>query len=146
MPTKTEEQQLASDLRTVIRRLIMKLRSKSDVNGKLSLTEHSTLSLLDHHKELTPSELATMEKITTQSMSQIINHLVELEYINRKPSKTDKRKSIITLSKKGQQVLYTVRDERDIWLSKALKETCSAQELQLLQKAINSLTKLVNYD
>jgi DNA-binding MarR family transcriptional regulator len=138
--------QLASDLRTVLTRLIKKLRSKSETGGKLSLTERSTIALLDLHKELLPSELAAMEKITTQSMSQILNHLFELGYITRRISTTDKRKSIITLSKAGQNVLHKVRNERDEWLNKALKETCTAKELEVLQRAITPLTKLVDFD
>ena len=138
--------QLASDFRTVVTRLIKKLRVKSETGAKLSLTERSTLGLLDLHKELLPSELAAMEKITTQSMSQILNHLLELGYINRRISKTDKRKSIITLSKTGQSVLNKVRNERDEWLNKALQETCSAKELDILRRAIVPLTKLVDFD
>ena len=138
--------QLASDLRTVLTRLIKKLRSKSETGGKLSLTERSTIALLDLHKELLPSELAAMEKITTQSMSQILNHLSELGYITRRISTSDKRKSIITLSKAGQNILHKVRNERDEWLNKALKETCTAKELEVLQRAITPLTKLVDFD
>src|SRR5664279_4149998 len=112
--------QLASDLRTVITRLIKKLRNKSVTSGTLSLTERSTIALLDQHKELLPNELAAMEKITTQSMSQILNHLLELGYITRKVSKTDKRKSIISLSKTGRHTLYKLRNEREEWLNTAL--------------------------
>ncbi len=85
--------QLASDLRIVISRLVKKLRSRSSVGDKLSLTERSVIKLLDQRKELLPSELAAMEKVTTQSMSQILNHLFALGYIRRKTSDTDKRKS-----------------------------------------------------
>ena len=106
MENTQNSQQLASDLRTVITRLIKKLRNKSTTSEKLSLTERSTISLLDRHRELLPSELAAMEKITTQSMSQILNHLLELGYIVRRVSPTDKRKVIISLSKAGQHILY----------------------------------------
>src|SRR5580700_8392749 len=133
---ETTEQQLASELRTVIVRLIKKLRVKSETAGLLSLTERSTRPLLDQQQTILPSELAAMEKITTQSMSQILNHLSELGYIHRKISKTDKRKSIISLSKAGQNTLYKLRNERDEWLSKALKETCSAKEQEILRRAI----------
>jgi DNA-binding MarR family transcriptional regulator len=138
--------QLASDLRMVITRLIKKLRNKSTANEKLSLTERSTLWLLDQHKELLPSELAAMEKITTQSMSQILSHLLELGYIRRRVSGTDKRKSIISLSQSGQDILYKVRNERDEWLNKALQETCSPEELGLLRLALLPLTRLVDFD
>ena len=146
MTTRSTEYQLANELRTVIRRLIMKLRSNTEGIVKMSLTEHSTLALLDHHKELLPSELAAMEKITTQSMSQILNNLSQMGYINRRISRTDKRKSIISLSKTGQLVLNKVRGERDEWMAKALKETCTPKEIVLLKKAIVPLTKLVDYE
>lgn len=138
--------QLASDLRLVITRLIKKLRVKSETGAMLSLTERSTLALLDQHKELLPSELAAMEKITTQSMSQILNKLLESGYISRKISATDKRKSIITLTKAGQNTLYKVRNERDEWLNKALGEVCTDREKNMLRSAISPLTKLVNYE
>jgi DNA-binding MarR family transcriptional regulator len=141
-----QSRQLASDLRMVITRLIKKLRIKSTTGEKLSLTERSTIALLDQHKELLPNELAAMEKITTQSMSQILNHLLDLGYITRRISKTDKRKSIITLSKTGQNILYKVRNERDEWLKKALQETCSSKEQEMLRRVIVPLTRLVDFD
>jgi len=145
----TEEQntlQLASDLRMVVARLTKKLRSQSTTSGEMSLTERSTLVLLDRHKELLPSELAAMEKITTQSMSQVLNHLLELGYIVRKASETDKRKVLISLSKAGQHILNKVRNERDEWLNKALQATCTAKEQEILRRAIAPLTKLVDFD
>ncbi|MGI4805704.1 MAG: MarR family winged helix-turn-helix transcriptional regulator [Janthinobacterium lividum] len=138
--------QLASELRMVITRLIKKLRSKASASDKLSLTERSTIVLLDQHKELFPNELAAMEKVTTQSMSQILNHLVELGYINRRISNTDRRKAIISLSEKGQQMLHQVRNERDEWLNRALAETCSAEEQEILRQALSPLTKLVDFN
>ena len=101
---KQSDIQLASELRTVVTRLIKKLRKHSVTGMALSLTERSTLSLLDQYGELLPNELASMEKITNQSMSQILNHLAELGYINRRTSKEDMRKSIISLSAKNFSV------------------------------------------
>ncbi len=86
------------------------------------------MALLDQHKQLLPSELAAIEKITTQSMSQILKSLLELDYISRSASKTDKRKANISLSKAGQEILYKVRNERDEWLKKALEEICTVRK------------------
>lgn len=112
----------------------------------LSLTERSTISLLDQHKELLPNELAAMEKITNQSMSQILNHLFELGYINRRVSNEDKRKSIISLSESGAAVLKQVRSERDSWLYQAITNICSPEEINLLKKALIPLSRLVDYE
>lgn len=146
MIPEQKNQQLATDLRTVITRLIKKLRNKSATSANLSLTERSTMALLDQHKQLLPSELAAIEKITTQSMSQILNHLLALGYISRIASKTDKRKANISLSKTGRETLYKVRNERDEWLNKALEEICTHKEKDLLRNAIEPLTKLVDFE
>ncbi len=146
MNTSNTDLQLATELRTTVSRLIKKLRNKSVSSEQLSLTERSTLALLDQHKELLPNELAAMEKITRQSMSQILNHLHQLGYIIKKTHDTDNRKTIISLSREGQNILYKVRNERDEWLQKALQETCSAKEQELIRKALAPLTKLVDFD
>ncbi|MBK0380007.1 MarR family winged helix-turn-helix transcriptional regulator [Mucilaginibacter segetis] len=143
--SEIKNEQLASDLRTVTTRLIKKLRKKSATGSQLSLTERSTMSLL-YKGEYLPSELAAMEKITNQSMSQILSHLLELGYITRTASITDKRKVLISLSAEGEKTLLRVRSERDEWIKKAVAETCDAEEQELLRKAIITLTKLVDFD
>ncbi|HEY2726659.1 MAG TPA: helix-turn-helix domain-containing protein, partial [Parafilimonas sp.] len=90
---KQSDTELVSEIRTAITRLVKKLRKHSVTGMALSLTERSVMGLLQQEGELLPNELAAMEKITGQSMSQILNHLSELGYINRRSSKEDKRKS-----------------------------------------------------
>jgi len=140
------QHQYVSELRTVVARLIKKLRKESATGQHLSLTERSTMGLLYRDTALLPSELAAMEKITTQSMSTILNHLLELGYITRTASKTDKRKVIISLTKTGENVLLQVRNERDEWLTKAIEATCSKEEQDLLKRAIIPLTKIIDFE
>ena len=137
--------QLASDLRTVLGRLIKKLRKESPTGLQLSLTERSTMSQLNQHEALLPSELAAIEMITNQSMSQVLNHLLELGYIIRTPSETDKRKVNISLSKEGKTTLLRFRQERNEWLANAIAEACTPEEQILLKQAIAPLTKLVEF-
>ncbi len=143
---KQSDIQLSSEMRTVLTRLIKKLRKQSVTGMALSLTERSTMSLLQQEGELLPNELAAMEKITSQSMSQILNHLFELGYINRRSSKEDKRKSFISLSAKGNAVLNQVRSERDNWLYRALAQSCTSAEIDTLKKALIPLKKLVDFE
>jgi len=141
-----ETRKLASELRNTITRLTKKLRKQSSTGEKLSLTQRSTLALLDQYKQLLPTELAAMEHITTQSMSQVLSHLLELGYITRTVSETDKRKVIITLSDLGRSILYKVRNEREEWLNKALNEVCTPEERDTLKKALGPLSKLVDFE
>jgi DNA-binding MarR family transcriptional regulator len=143
---KNKDLMLASDLRTVVSRLVKKLRKESVTGQQLSLTERSTMGLLYQNKQLLPTELAAMEKITNQSMSQIMNHLLELGYINRTASETDKRKVIISLTEAGERTLLQVQSERDMWLARAITETCNDEEIDLLRQALVPLIKLVNFE
>jgi DNA-binding MarR family transcriptional regulator len=145
MMASTLDIQLASDLRTVAVRLVKKLRKESVTGQQLSLTERSSMSLLQQHDKLLPSELAAMEKITNQSMSQVLNHLLELGYISRRASETDGRKVFISLTPQGVQTLSQVRAERDEWLLRAMTETCSAEDVLILKQALGPLTKLVDF-
>ena len=137
--------QFSSELRTVVARLIKKLRKEAVTGQQLSLTERSTLALLLQQDGLLPSELAAMEKITNQYMSQILSHLLELGLIIRTNSETDKRKVIISLTEAGQQIILQARNERDEWLAEAIKETCTDEEQEILKKAIIPLTKIVDF-
>ncbi|MFI5162144.1 MAG: MarR family winged helix-turn-helix transcriptional regulator [Sphingobacteriales bacterium] len=137
--------QLATDLRTVVTRLVKKLRKESVTGQQLSLTERSTMALLHQNKSLLPSELASMEKITNQSMSQVLSYLHGLGYISRTASDTDKRKVLISLTELGEQTILQMRSERDKWLVNAIAETCNEDEVLLLKQLIGSLTKLVDF-
>ncbi len=138
--------QQATALRTVLTRLIKKLRKESASGQQLSLTERSTMALLQQYKKLLPSELASMEKITNQSMSSVLNHLYTLGYITRTNSEKDRRKVYIALSIVGEQVLTKVRSERDEWLAKAIHESCTEEEQEWLWRALVPLKKLVDFE
>ena len=137
--------ELAAELRTVVTRMIKKLRKESATSQQLSLTERTTMALLQNGGML-PSELAASEKITNQSMSGILNHLLELGYIVRTASETDKRKVLITLTEEGINAILKVRSERDQWLTKAIEATCTPEEQELLKLAIIPLTKIIDFE
>jgi DNA-binding MarR family transcriptional regulator len=140
-----QDLEFASELRTAIVRLIKKLRKHSPTGEKLSLTERSTMALLHQHKAMLPSELAAVEMITNQSMSQVLNNLSDMDYIIRIPSETDKRKINISLSAKGEEILLQFFHERDEWLLKTIKEVCNEEEQLLLKQVIGPLNKIIDF-
>jgi DNA-binding MarR family transcriptional regulator len=146
MPDQSDTLHLAAELRTVVSRLMKKLRNHSQTHSSLSLTERSVVKLLAKNGQMLPSELAAQEKVTTQSMSQILSHLAELGYITRQRSATDKRKVLIGLSAVGEALIPAVHQETDEWLHQALQKTCSAEELARLRQTLPALTKLVDFD
>jgi DNA-binding MarR family transcriptional regulator len=136
--------EVASHLRITIHRLVKLLRRQTNNDSDLSLTERSTMGSLYNHGELAASALAQMEKVTTQSMSQIINHLYELNYIHKTPSEEDKRKILLSLTTEGKAFVEDSRQRKQEWLAHALHEKVSPAEKDLLMEALKIMTKLID--
>jgi DNA-binding MarR family transcriptional regulator len=143
-PASPNDTELAADLRSVIHRLVKVLRRQTSNEEMLSLTERSTLGLLYQHVQLLPSELAAMEKVTSQSMSQVIGQLHQLGYIHKASSADDKRKVLLTLTASGKKYIEQLRMEKQEWLARVFHEGASAKEKQTLASAILILNRLVN--
>jgi DNA-binding MarR family transcriptional regulator len=134
--------EIAENLRRVISRLLKILKNQTKNDELLSLTERTTLVSIYQYSEILPSELAVMEKVTAQSMSQIINKLLEHGFIKKTPSKTDKRKVIITITVTGKKIVEKRRLEKQEWLSQSILEKTTEKEKELLVNAIKVLEKL----
>ena len=134
---------LATRLRSEMYRLVKVLRKETRNDELLSLTERSTLALVYQYTEILPGELALLEKVTTQAMSQIINHLSELGLILKTPSEADRRKVIVTLTDAGKKLVRQRQAEKQEWLNRRIAETLSVKEKQTLADAIHILTKLI---
>lgn len=140
----TRDMEVAASVRTVVHRLVKLLRRQTRNDAQLSLTERSTMGLLYPDHRLAPSEIARTEKVTTQSMSQVINHLVELDYIVRTPSDEDGRKVLLSLTAAGRADVEQRRRDKQEWLAHALHEKVSPAEKELLMQALQTLTKLID--
>lgn len=136
--------EVAGALRTVLHRLVKILRRETKDEAQLSLTERSTLGLLYQHGELLPSDIARMEKVTTQSMSQIINNLFEVGFIHKHPSAEDRRKVLLSLTPAGRESVEERRHNKEEWLAKALYEKVSPEERELVMKTLTVLEKLMD--
>lgn len=137
--------ELASSLRDTASRMHKRLRSEVKSADGFSLTERATLSYLYYNGPQFPSDLAAMAMIKAQSMSQIVNHLEDLDIIDKTPSEIDKRKVSISLTAFGKQIVEQSRHERDMWLDTAIESSLSTEEKKTLQQALVLINKLINY-
>jgi DNA-binding MarR family transcriptional regulator len=135
--------ELAAGLRIVIGRLVKILRRETRNDAMLSITERSTLGLLEQHPGLLPTELAAMEKVTTQSISQVVNNLSALGYVKKDPSTDDKRKVLLSVTPAGKEYIERLRQEKQEWLAHALHEKIAPGEKETLTEAIKILAKLI---
>lgn len=137
------DMEVAAALRTVIHRVVKLLRRKVHTESEFSLTERSVMGSLYQQGEMPPSTLAQVEKVTTQSMSQIINHLYEAGFINKTPSAEDKRMVLLSLTADGRAYVEQARDRKQEWLAKALQQKVSAEEKNVLMEAMKILIKII---
>jgi DNA-binding MarR family transcriptional regulator len=135
--------EVAAALRTVIHRLVKLLRRETHGEGQLSLTERSVMGSLYRNADLPPTTLAQLEKVSTQSMSQIINHLYELELIGKTPSGEDKRMVLLSLTPAGRAYVEDARQRKQEWLAHAVEQKVSAAEKDVLMEAMKILTKII---
>lgn len=135
--------ELASSLRLVVSALHKGLRKKSGATQSYSMTEMETVGYLYRNEQLLPTELATLTRITTQSMSQILAKMERLEIIKRTPAKDDKRKVYISLTPVGKELVNHTMYERDEWLKVTIEQTLSIEEQIFLEKALPVLNKLL---
>jgi DNA-binding MarR family transcriptional regulator len=138
------DMEIAASLRITLNRLVKIMRRETRNDGQLSLTERSTLGLLYPDVQLAPTDIARTEKVTTQSMSQVVNHLVELNFVTRTPSAEDGRKTLLSLTELGRARVEQARLEKQEWLAKALHQKVTESEKNLLIDALTILTKLVD--
>lgn len=134
---------LATGLRTQVSRLGKLLRKETRNDQQLSITERTTLSLIYDHGELLPGELAAMEKVTTQAMSQVLSRLEELGLVKRTPGAEDRRKVIVTLTETGKKGVRQRAGEKEEWLTRSIAQKLNDREKKVLGEAIEVLIKLI---
>ena len=141
--TKINDNELASSLRESISRILKVMKHEVKHDEQLSLTERSTLSLISRGPQIVPSELARIEQVSYQAMSQIITKLFNLDLIQKTPSETDKRKVFISATSKGQEFIKLKRNKTSEWLAKSISEKCTEEEKKILAQVSDIFTKLV---
>ena len=134
--------ELSSSLRSVISSLHKGLRKRMNAANTYSMTEMETIAHLARSSALLPTTLASLTRVKTQTMSQIIKKLEMQGIIKRTPSGDDKRKIFISLTTRGKKWVENTKYERDEWLKKAIEKSLSGKEREALVKVLPILNKL----
>src|SRR3954447_11764492 len=140
-PIPIEVTRAAGDLRALIGRLSRRMRQTSVV-GEMTLSQASVLSLLEREGPATPGVLATRERISPQSMGAILISLEAVGLVSRTPDPTDGRSLVISLTEAGLQAVQGARRHREERLARALADTFTAEEQQVLIAALPLLERL----
>jgi DNA-binding MarR family transcriptional regulator len=128
----------AHELRTVIGRLVRRLRSA----GTFPLAQASVLGRLDREGAQTTSALAAAERVRPQSMAQTVADLERDGLVTRRPDPGDRRQFLLELTAAGRTAIEAERRSREGWLAQAIEETLDAEERATLLRAVEILRRL----
>jgi DNA-binding MarR family transcriptional regulator len=142
-PQSRSDAGLATSLRISVSRLARRMRIERVAQGlqpELSDSQLAALAALEKHT-MTPGELAEHEKVQPPSITRVIASLEERGLIQRMPHPSDRRQVVLTVTEQGRDVVRKVRQLREAWLARRLRDLTPAQRA-ILRDAVPILEKL----
>ena len=130
---------LPTELRVVLGRLMRRLRREH----RFPLTQASVLGRLDREGPRSIGELASIESVRPQSMSQTICELETEGLIERRPDESDGRRTQIALTVRGRAALDADRAAREGWLGMEIGQL-TPEEQEILREAVGLLNRLAD--
>src|SRR3954468_9112239 len=109
---------VAAHLRVVLARTARRLRQEAGTD--LSPSQTSALAAIERHGPLTPSELATCERIQRPTATRVLARLEEAEPLSRAAHPADRRSSLGSVTAEGRALLEHLRTRKDAFLAQRL--------------------------
>ena len=124
---------LAGRLRLAVTRTARRLRQQTGAQLSPSLT--AALATVEHHGPLTPSEVATRERVQRPTATRLIARLGEAGLVARTPDPGDGRSSLVAVTPEGRALLERGRTQKDAYLARRLAKLSAAERATLAQAA-----------
>lgn len=143
-PARTSAQ--ATRLRVALGRLSRRFRVLYTAAGDddISFLELAVLSRLERVGELTPSDLASGEKVTTQAVAAALRSLEDRELVSRAGHPTDGRRVVVRLTRRGTLALSGRERSSVAHLTATLTRDFTAAERVQLAEALPLLERLAD--
>lgn len=130
---------IAARLNLIVGRLMRTIRQHAAAG--LTPSQLSALVTVDERGPLRISALATQESLGAPAATRVVASLEEAGLVTRSSDPDDKRASLITLTKVGNETLKSLRKERATGLGAQL-DALSESERRLLERALPVLEKI----
>ncbi|GAB6936621.1 hypothetical protein JCM11754A_01440 [Isoptericola variabilis] len=130
----------ARELRSLVGRLRRRFLELSD-NRELTPSQTSLLSRLAKHGPASPGALAAAERVRPQSLGATLAVVAERGLVRRDPDPDDGRRQVISLTDDGRAFVEGRREAGQEWLTTALGERLTADELATVTTALAILDR-----
>ncbi|MFE4517316.1 MarR family winged helix-turn-helix transcriptional regulator [Kitasatospora sp. NPDC056783] len=111
-------------------------------DGSVTTPELTVLAQIDRSGPLTIADLARLQQITPQAMGSTVASLEKHGLVSRAPDPDDRRRSLLTVSRAGSDMLHSSRDALSGLMAAALAESFTDDEVATLAAAAPLLERL----
>jgi DNA-binding MarR family transcriptional regulator len=133
-----------TDLPTRLRLGIVRTarRLRQEAGGELGPSLLAALSTISRQGPLTPSELATRERVQRPTATRLVARLEERGLVTRTADPLDRRSSLLASTPAGDALLAELRTRKDAYLARRLR-TLPAEDRATLARAAVLLERLL---
>jgi DNA-binding MarR family transcriptional regulator len=131
--------ELAARLRLAITRTARRLRQEAGTD--LSPSQTAALATVDSNGPLTPSELASLERVQRPTATRIVARLEEQGLVERATDPSDGRSFIVGATAEGRALIRKLRTRKNAYLARRLRGL-DPEELAVLARAAEILETL----
>ena len=141
--SEASDLELAARLRLSVTRLARRLRQQSGEG--LTPSQNSALASIERHGALTPSELASIERIQRPTATRVLSALTDAGLVARETDALDRRVSRVRITPAGAALLKRVRSRKNAYLMRRLRKL-EPEQLELLERAAALIEQLIDDD
>jgi DNA-binding MarR family transcriptional regulator len=126
-------------------RLRARLRTESaPADRHWTWSQITTLGRIAEDEPTTAAALAAAEHVRPQSMAETVAALLREGLVSRESDPTDGRKSLISTSAAGRELLSSIPAIRGAWLEAAIEQHLSPAERRTLAEAAQIMERLAD--
>jgi DNA-binding MarR family transcriptional regulator len=138
--TSTSTPDLAGRLRLAIARTARRLRQEAGAELSPSLT--AALATIERHAPMTPSELASRERIQRPTATRLLARLEDAGLVERTPDPHDGRSSLVSATPAARELMDELRLRKTAYLARRL-EGLSEEDRAVLERAADVLERML---
>ena len=136
---ETDLGELAARLRLAITRTARRLRQEAGTD--LSPSQTAALATIDSNGPLTPSELASLERVQRPTATRIVARLEDEGLVARAADPADGRSFIVSATAQGRALIRKLRTRKNAYLARRLRGL-DVEEVATLARAVEILERL----
>jgi DNA-binding MarR family transcriptional regulator len=137
------DDELPARLRLVVTRLARRMRQEAGDGLSPSMT--AALASIERHGPLTPSALATIERIQRPTATRVLGGLSERNLVSREADASDRRVARLKVTREGAAALKRGRSRKNAYLARRMRDL-NADELETLARAAELIERLLEGD